>query len=60
MFNSKWEGGSKSRVGRGRGEGRERVELADSQVEKAVSQSGGAGMETAVASPRWQEAEEAM
>ena len=47
----------------GRGEGRERgerVELPDSLVVKAVSQSGGAGPEAAVRSPRWQQAEEAM
>ena len=44
--------GRESRVGGGRGEGIEKVELPDSLVEKAVSQTGGAGKEAAVASSR--------
>ena len=63
VLGGRWEGVSKSRVCGGRGEERERrerVELPDSLVEKAVSQCGGAGLESALPSPRWQEAEEAV
>ena len=50
----------KPSVGGGRGEGSERVELPDSLGGKTpVYQSGGAGPEAAVPSPRWQEAGEA-
>ena len=44
---------------RGRERG-ERVELPDILVRRAGYQSGGAGPEAAVPSPRWQEAEEAV